>query len=108
MADNALLERRKRKCKDMRLPDYILDYEGTPGKDEIPAVPKSPMIVFVNSKSGGQLGSLIIKSFRELLNPKQVFLENQTICLRSPIAVIAADRLSVKKKPYVFAEVVLY
>lgn len=92
----------------MCLFDYILDYEGIFGKDEILVVFKFLMIVFVNLKSGGQFGSFIIKFFCEFLNFKQVFFENQIICLCLFIVVIVVDRLSVKKKLYVFVEVVLY
>jgi diacylglycerol kinase (ATP) len=35
--------------------------------------PPCPVVVFINSRSGGQLGSSLIKTYRELLNEAQVF-----------------------------------
>ncbi|XP_019089621.1 PREDICTED: diacylglycerol kinase 6-like [Camelina sativa] len=41
--------------------------------------PESPILVFINSKSGGQLGAELILTYRTLLNDKQVFdLEAET------------------------------
>ncbi|KAG0628643.1 hypothetical protein M758_1G042400 [Ceratodon purpureus] len=57
----------------MKIPDYILESENPPAEGGAATPPKTPIIAFVNSKSGGQLGSAIIKSFREILNPKQVY-----------------------------------
>lgn len=34
--------------------------------------PKCPVLVFVNSKSGGQLGGELLKTYRALLKDKQV------------------------------------
>ncbi|CAJ1978981.1 unnamed protein product [Sphenostylis stenocarpa] len=36
-------------------------------------VPQCPVLVFINSKSGGQLGGDLLQTYRNLLNPKQVF-----------------------------------
>ena len=37
--------------------------------------PKCPVLVFVNPKSGGQLGGDLLKTYRSLLNENQVSLE---------------------------------
>jgi len=65
-----------RKYEMMRIPDYILDSQSAPASFDASGPPETPIIVFVNSKSGGQLGGAIIQSFRTILNPKQV--GNQT------------------------------
>lgn len=62
-----------RKYEMMRIPDYILDRQSAPGDFDTSTPPETPIVVFVNSKSGGQLGGAIIQSFRIILNPKQVF-----------------------------------
>ena len=36
-------------------------------------LPGSPIIVFVNSKSGGGHGDKILRRFKQILNPGQVF-----------------------------------
>ncbi|TKY66905.1 Diacylglycerol kinase 5 [Spatholobus suberectus] len=55
---------------NFKIPDYIL----VPGSDveTVGHVPQCPVLVFVNSKSGGQLGGDLLKTYRTLLNPKQV------------------------------------
>ncbi|KAL7603633.1 diacylglycerol kinase 5 [Lactuca sativa] len=53
------------------IPEYILV---SGGKFEVPSVgPTCPTIVFVNSKSGGQLGSELLVTYRSVLNENQVF-----------------------------------
>ncbi|PWZ44088.1 hypothetical protein Zm00014a_025605 [Zea mays] len=57
--------------EDYYIPDYILK----PGAQQVlvdHAAP-CPVVVFINSRSGGQLGSSLIKTYRELLNEAQVF-----------------------------------
>lgn len=39
--------------------------------------PKCPVLVFVNSRSGGQLGGDLLKTYRALLNEKQVLLHSR-------------------------------
>lgn len=82
VADGQKEGRRKRgsleRYEGMKIPEYILDGGNPPATGEVVTPPKNPIIVFVNSKSGGQLGPAIIKSFRDILNAKQVFLENRT------------------------------
>ncbi|KAJ7948240.1 diacylglycerol kinase [Quillaja saponaria] len=57
--------------KNFHIPDYIL----VPGSEveRTPDVPKCPVLVFINSKSGGQLGGELFVTYRALLNVKQVF-----------------------------------
>ncbi|KAL8505987.1 hypothetical protein ACS0TY_017008 [Phlomoides rotata] len=53
------------------IPDYILlpNSEIKEGCD----VPKCPLIIFINSKSGGQLGGDLLVTCRSLINKNQVF-----------------------------------
>ena len=52
------------------IPDYILKPDSEPVI--IDNAPCCPVVVFINSRSGGQLGSSLIKTYRELLNEAQV------------------------------------
>lgn len=46
----------------------------TDGKWKVePPLPGSPLIVFVNSKSGDGHGDRFLRRFRQILNPAQVF-----------------------------------
>ncbi|KAK1390578.1 hypothetical protein POM88_018756 [Heracleum sosnowskyi] len=56
--------------KDYIIPDYIL----VPGSDirEVSYVPSCPVMVFVNSRSGGQLGAELLVTYHSLLNENQV------------------------------------
>ncbi|XP_038691168.1 diacylglycerol kinase 5-like isoform X2 [Tripterygium wilfordii] len=57
--------------KDFYIPNYILVAgSGVRNASNIPAF---PLIVFINSKSGGQLGGELLVTYRALLNKKQVF-----------------------------------
>ena len=67
---------KREKMEEMCIPNYILERGSIPDNSESVATPASPILVFVNSKSGGQLGGAILKSFRDLLNPKQVHTNN--------------------------------
>lgn len=56
--------------KKFHIPSYVLDPES---KDQcVPFEPKCPVLVFINSKSGGQLGGNLLITFRSILNRKQV------------------------------------
>ncbi|KAI8007725.1 Diacylglycerol kinase 5 [Camellia lanceoleosa] len=57
--------------KDYYIPDYILVPESK--VDEASHIPACPVIVFINSKSGGQLGGELLKTYQTLLNKNQVF-----------------------------------
>lgn len=56
--------------RDFYIPDYILVPDSE--KEDVSEEPTCPVIVFVNSRSGGQLGGDLIKTYRELLNRVQV------------------------------------
>lgn len=68
---------KRAKMEEMCIPNYILERGSISDNSESVATPESPILVFVNSKSGGQLGGAILKSFRDLLNPKQVHTTSQ-------------------------------
>ncbi|KAK7257246.1 hypothetical protein RIF29_31081 [Crotalaria pallida] len=57
--------------KEFWIPDYIL----VPGAEVeiVSHIPACPVIVFVNAKSGGQLGGELLVTFSSLLNKNQVF-----------------------------------
>lgn len=56
--------------EDYYIPNYIL----VAGSEATNAshIPACPVIVFINSKSGGQLGGKLLVSYRSLLNVHQV------------------------------------
>ncbi|KAM7270129.1 hypothetical protein ACFE04_029343 [Oxalis oulophora] len=57
--------------KEFCIPSYIL----IPDSEllHVPDVPECPVLVFINSKSGGQLGGDLLVTYRSLLNENQVF-----------------------------------
>nr|XP_029120963.1 diacylglycerol kinase 5 isoform X3 [Elaeis guineensis] len=57
--------------KEFYIPEYILLPELP--VEHISYTPSCPVIVFINPKSGGQLGGDLIVTYRELLNKVQVF-----------------------------------
>ncbi|MCL7044783.1 hypothetical protein MKW94_008959, partial [Papaver nudicaule] len=54
------------------IPDYIFG-EGDSEMEIASHIPVCPVIVFINSKSGGQLGGDLLVTYRSLLNKHQVF-----------------------------------
>ncbi|KAL0659907.1 hypothetical protein Bca4012_080492 [Brassica carinata] len=57
--------------KKFYIPSYVLSPEAE--AVAVPSTPpESPILVFINSKSGGQLGGELILTYRSLLNDKQV------------------------------------
>lgn len=62
---------RIRKLKEFSIPDYIL-LPGTEIKGDS-YVPSCPVIVFINTKSGGQLGGELLLTYTTILNKNQVF-----------------------------------
>lgn len=58
--------------KKFYIPSYVLSPEAEPVAQTSSTPPESPILVFINSKSGGQLGAELILTYRTLLNDKQV------------------------------------
>lgn len=58
--------------KEFLIPDYIFDLH--PAKKSDFYFPKCPVVVFINSKSGGQQGTALLETYRRLLNKSQVLL----------------------------------
>lgn len=58
--------------KEFHIPDYLL----IPGSKAVYLrhVPACPVVVFINSRSGGQLGGDLLLTYRSVLNPSQVSL----------------------------------
>ncbi|KAL6538245.1 Diacylglycerol kinase 5 [Orobanche gracilis] len=57
--------------KQFYIPSYILVPEAR--AEPLPDVPESPVLVFINSRSGGQLGGDLLITYRSILNENQVF-----------------------------------
>ncbi|KAM7498201.1 hypothetical protein LguiA_022615 [Lonicera macranthoides] len=57
--------------KQFHIPDYIL-LPSSKG-EAVQDIPACPVLVFINSKSGGQLGGDLLISYRSLLKKNQVF-----------------------------------
>ncbi|KAF2283163.1 hypothetical protein GH714_043493 [Hevea brasiliensis] len=59
---------------EFRIPSFIFQPELEVSDDGSPSPPPQyPVLVFINSKSGGQLGGDLLLTYRSLLNEKQVF-----------------------------------
>lgn len=56
--------------KDFFIPNYILSIGSE--VERVSHLPVCPVIVFINSKSGGQLGGELLVRYRTLLNKNQV------------------------------------
>ncbi|KAK6134821.1 hypothetical protein DH2020_031435 [Rehmannia glutinosa] len=56
--------------KQFHIPSYILDPDAE--VERLPLKPECPVLVFINSRSGGQLGGDLLITYRSLLNEKQV------------------------------------
>ncbi|XP_052208036.1 diacylglycerol kinase 5-like isoform X2 [Diospyros lotus] len=57
--------------KEFYIPNYILKPDSE--YENLSNVPRCPVLVFINSKSGGQLGVDLLQTYRSLLNKNQVF-----------------------------------
>ncbi|EFJ06602.1 hypothetical protein SELMODRAFT_135099 [Selaginella moellendorffii] len=55
------------------VPDFVLDREERCDGGGLERVPRFPLLVFVNAKSGGQLGIALLETFSKLLASHQVF-----------------------------------
>lgn len=59
--------------REFYIPTYILAPDASQSEDlQLPDVPTCPVLVFINSKSGGQLGGDLLHTYRSLLNKYQV------------------------------------
>jgi diacylglycerol kinase (ATP) len=58
--------------KEFYIPTYIFVPESA--VEHVSQIPTCPVIVFINTKSGGQLGRNLIVTYRKLLNHDQVDL----------------------------------
>ncbi|KAJ4831357.1 Diacylglycerol kinase 5 [Turnera subulata] len=58
--------------KEFYIPDYILVPGSEAGDLPSSGSPSCPVLVFINSRSGGQLGGELLLTYRDLLNPNQV------------------------------------
>ncbi|CAN6453331.1 unnamed protein product [Victoria cruziana] len=56
--------------REFYIPDYVIDSEK--GTEDISPFPECPVMVFINSKSGGQLGGDLLTTYRMLLSSAQV------------------------------------
>lgn len=54
-----------------KIPKYVVVAESK-SDEESREVPECPVLVFINSKSGGQLGGHLLVTYRQLLNEWQV------------------------------------
>lgn len=77
--------------KEFHIPSYILDPEVE--AEIVPDLPKCPLIVFINSKSGGQLGGNLLVTYRSILNEKQVIDLNK----EAPDKVLSRIYLNLEK-----------
>lgn len=56
--------------KEFYIPAYIFNVETN--SSDVRDAPKFPVLVFINSKSGGQLGGDLLNTYRSVLNEHQV------------------------------------
>uniref|UniRef100_A0A453FPK7 DAGKc domain-containing protein n=1 Tax=Aegilops tauschii subsp. strangulata TaxID=200361 RepID=A0A453FPK7_AEGTS len=57
--------------KEFYIPTYIFMPESS--VEQVSHIPSCPVIVFINTRSGGQLGHNLLITYRKLLNHAQVF-----------------------------------
>ncbi|KAL5700241.1 diacylglycerol kinase (ATP) [Ranunculus cassubicifolius] len=58
---------------DFYIPNYLLLPQSSSSSSKLEQLPRCPVLVFINSKSGGQLGGELLKTYKSLLNNNQVF-----------------------------------
>ncbi|KAL7000662.1 diacylglycerol kinase (ATP) [Sarracenia purpurea var. burkii] len=86
--------------KEVYIPNYILDPDSE--GELLQDVPSCPVLVFINSKSGGQLGGDLLITYHSILNKNQVFWPSVKflICwkrLLSPDAVLHRIYLNLER-----------
>lgn len=82
--------------KEFYIPTYIFVPESP--VEHASQIPTCPVIVFVNTKSGGQLGRELIATYRKLLNHAQVdtvfFFANILVWYHIDLSYFSAVKLS--------------
>ena len=85
------------------IPTYIFNDETK--ISDVPDAPKFPVLVFINSKSGGQLGGDLLKTYKSILNKHQVPLvfhdAYSDICFGADLGVTNFRFLMWGKKPLI-------
>lgn len=62
--------KKEESLREFYIPEYIFEPELE--VEKLSYTPQCPVVVFINSKSGGQLGGELLITYRELLNKVQV------------------------------------
>ena len=74
---------------DYYIPNYIL-VPGS-GAEKPPRIPSCPVLLFINSKSGGQLGGDLLLTYRSVLNKNQVLFFFYIYLLLKDNAIVSMD-----------------
>lgn len=64
---------------NFKIPKYVLVPKSE--SEKVPDVPQCPVLVFINSRSGGQLGGDLLVTYRSLLNETQVLIYIFLFCM---------------------------
>ncbi|GBG74186.1 hypothetical protein CBR_g17898 [Chara braunii] len=64
--------------ENLRIPRYLLDATCSPEEGQGTDVPSAPILIFINAKSGGKTGTILLERFRQATTDYQVFDLAQT------------------------------